>query len=207
MGQSTWGNQCLGIIATLAQNNPPVQKQFLELGAIKILSDLFLQLQRGRESTPSCLSTKTKIMQALSAIIRGYDLTESVFEELPQAPFLMREGLSTDPTVSNASLRMKTLFFFKAFLTSDNATNARATTFQDAITMIIAGDRGSEYYLSDNSNTDGVHQQLRELAIALLSQLLERRLVVTLLLQHKHHLAALGVHRIQSLRQEANKGD
>merc|ERR1712146_710465 len=147
-----------------------------ELGAIKILSDLFLQQPR---ETP--LSTKTKIMQALSAIIRGYDLTESVFEQLPQAPLLMQEGLSIDPTVSNASLRMKTLFFFKAFLTSDNATKSRATTFQDAIAMIIADDTGSEYYLnnSNNSNTNGdddsvVHQQLRELAIALLSQLLER---------------------------------
>ena len=31
---------CLGILATLAQNNPPVQKQLLELGALKTLSDL-----------------------------------------------------------------------------------------------------------------------------------------------------------------------
>merc|ERR1712224_287055 len=35
-------NTCLGILATLAQNNPPVQKELLELGAVKILSDIFL---------------------------------------------------------------------------------------------------------------------------------------------------------------------
>merc|ERR1712124_108378 len=93
-------NICLGIIATLAQNNPPVQKELLELGAIKILSDIFSLGEDGEvPATPP--STKTKIMQALSAIVRCYDLAEGVFEELPQAPLLMVQGLRSD----NASLR------------------------------------------------------------------------------------------------------
>ena len=191
-------NQCLGIIATLAQNNPPVQKELLELGAVKILSDLFLL-----ETSKTPLSTKTKIMQALSAIVRCYDLTEAVFEQLPQAPLLMVQGLSSDPAISNASLRTKTLFFLRAFLTSDNSTKARAKTFQHAIAMLA--DTDSKYL---NSNPDDeipgypdiVALQLRESAIALLSQLLGRRLAVTLLLQRKQHLASLGVQRIKALR-------
>jgi len=187
-------NMCLGILATLAQNNPPVQKELLELGAIKTLSEIFLL-----DDTP--LSTKTKIMQALSAMVRCYDFTEAVFEELPQAPLLMVQGLSSDPSVANASLRAKTLFFLRAFLASDNGTPARANKFQHAIAMIADTD---SQYLNSSSNSgngdDFVAIQLRESAIALLQQLLERRLAVTLLLQRKQHLASLGIQRIQELR-------
>jgi len=190
-------NICLGILATLAQNNPPVQKELLELGSIKILSDLFLL---NVSATP--LSTKTKIMQAISAIVRCYDLTESVFEQLPQAPDLMVQGLSSDPNVASDSLRAKTLFFLRAFLASDNSTPARAKKFQHAILMIA--DTNSQY-LNDGTDGDGdpdvVAIQLRESAIALLQQLLQRRLAVNLLFQRKNLLAAQGVKRIQQLRE------
>jgi len=194
-------NNCLGILATLAQNNPPVQKELLELGAIKILSELFLL-----PSSLTPISTKTKIMQALSAIVRCYDLTEAVFEKLPQAPLLMVQGLSSDPSVSNASLRAKTLFFLRAFLASDNGTPARADIFNHSIAMIADTD---SLYLNNSSSgeaPDVVAIQLRESAIALLQQLLERRLAVTLLLQRKQHLASLGVQRILELRTAA-KGE
>ncbi len=185
-------NICLGILATLAQNNPPVQKELLELGAIKILSDQFLL-----ETTPS--STKTKIMQSLSAIVRCYDLTEAVFERLPQAPLLILEGLRSD---SSASLKTKTLFFLRAFLGSDHGTKARAKNFQHAIAAIA--DTDSEY-LNGTNYDDYMAIQIRESAISLLSQLLERKLAVTLLLQRKQHLASRGVQRIQVLR--ALKGE
>ena len=192
-------NMCLGILSTLAQNNPPVQKELVELGAIKILSDIFL-LDATTTTTP--LSTKTKIMQALSAIVRCYDLTETVFEHLPQTPLMMVQGLSSDPAVSNSSLRTKTLFFMRAFLTSDNSTVARANKFRHAIAIIA--DTDSLYLnVNDKASSDGsdyIAIQLRESTISILQQLLERRLAVTLLLQRKQHLASLGVQRIQQLR-------
>jgi len=194
-------NMCLGILSTLAQNNPPVQKELLELGAIKTLSDIFLL-----DASVTPLSTKTRIMQALSAIVRCYDLTEAVFEQLPQAPVMMVQGLSSDPAVANASLRTKTLFFLRAFLTSDNSSPARTNKFKHAIAMIADTD---SQYLNNEANGDEVPDfaavQLRESAIALLQQLLERRLAVALLLQRKQHLASLGVKRIQQLR--AAKGE
>merc|ERR1712241_934614 len=183
---------CLGILATLAQNNPPVQKDLMELGAVKILSDIFLL-----ETSLTPLSTKTRTMQALSAMVRCYDLTEAVFEALPQAPVLMVQGLSTDPSVSNASLRSKTSFFLRAFLTSDTATKKRAHNFRHAIAMIADTD---SLYLNDDGSGDGVAIQLRESALSTIQQLLERRLAVTLLLQRKQHLVSLGIRRIQQLR-------
>mmetsp|Transcript_16394 Transcript_16394/g.35675 ORF Transcript_16394/g.35675 Transcript_16394/m.35675 type:complete len:401 (-) Transcript_16394:2688-3890(-) len=203
-------NMCLGILSTLAQNNPPVQKELVELGAIKILSDIFLLDASVTATTAAAattmatpLSTKIKIMQALSAIVRCYDLTETIFEHLPQAPLMMVQGLSSDPAVSNSSLRTKTLFFMRAFLTSDNSTPARANKFRHSIAMIADTD---SLYLNVNvhdkvdGGSDYIAIQLRESTISILQQLLERRLAVTLLLQRKQHLASLGVQRIQQLR-------
>ena len=183
-------NICLGILSTLAQNNPPVQKELLEIGALKTLSDMFLL-----DSATTSLSTKTKIMQSVSAIVRNCDLTEAVFEQLPQAPVLMVQGLSSDPEVSNVSLRTKTLFFLRAYLTSDNATPERAKTFSYAIALVA-----DPQYLNDNGEDDGAAITLRESSIALLQQLLERRMAVTLLLQRKNILASLGVERIKNMR-------
>ena len=183
-------NICLGILSTLAQNNPPVQKELLEIGALKTLSDMFLL-----DSSTTSLSTKTKIMQSVSAIVRNCDLTEAVFEQLPQAPVLMVQGLSSDPEVSNVSLRTKTLFFLRAYLTSDNATPERAKTFSYAIALVA-----DPQYLNDNGEDDGAAITLRESSIALLQQLLERRMAVTLLLQRKNILASLGVERIKNMR-------
>jgi len=182
-------NMCLGILSTLAQNNSPVQKELLEIGALKTLSDMFLL-----DSTTTSLSTKTKIMQAISAIVRNCDLTEAVFEQLPQAPVLMVQGLSSDPVVLDSSLRGKTLFFLRAFLTSDNATPDRANKFSHAIAMVA-----DPLYLNDDGD-GGTTIPLRESSIALLTQLLERRMAVELILQRKNLLASLGVERIKKMR-------
>ncbi|KAG7344331.1 hypothetical protein IV203_022339 [Nitzschia inconspicua] len=179
-------NQCLGIMATLAQNNPPVQKELLELSAIKALSELFLQ-----EDEDICpMSTKVAIIQAISAIVRNYDVTENVFEHLPQTPLLMVKGLDPDPVVTNEKLRTKTLFFLNAFLTSDTSSSARVNKFADAVNMIA-----DPQYLDDGSN-----YQLREYSIGMLQQLLERKMGIKILLQRKELLVSLGVQRISAMR-------
>jgi len=184
-------NMCLGILSTLAQNNSPVQKELLEIGALKTLSDMFLL-----DSTTSTtsISTKTKIMQAISAIVRNCDLTEAVFEQLPQAPVLMVQGLSSELVVLDSSLRVKTLFFLRAFLTSDNGTPDRANKFSHAIAMVA-----DPRYLNDDGD-GGATIPLRESSIALLTQLLERKMAVKLILQRKNLLASLGVERIKKMR-------
>ena len=191
-------NMCLAILSTLAQNNPPVQKELLELGAIKTLSDLFLQKDDSNDATPIgddgstgiSMTTKSRIVQAMSAIVRNYDVTETVFEHLPQAPLLLVEGLNSNPIVTNESLRMKTLFFLRAFLTSDTSTTGRVNIFADAVNMVA-----DPQYLDD-----GESQQLRESSISLLNQLLERNLGNSILLARKDLLASLGVQRISYLR-------
>jgi hsp70-interacting protein len=181
-------SKCLGILSTLAQNNPPVQERLLEIGAIKALGDLFLQ-QNGDQGKCSMM-IKIAIVQATSAMVRGYDVTEAVFEQLSQAPLLLVTGLDPDPLVTNEKLRVKTLFFLNAFLTSDTSSASRCHKFVDPINMVA-----DPQYLGGNSSA-----QLRELSIGILQQLLERRLAVNILLQRKDILASLGVQRISQMR-------
>jgi hsp70-interacting protein len=180
-------NKCLGILSTLAQNNPPVQEGLLELGAIKTLSDLFLQ--QNEEGTCS-MTTKIAIVQAISAIVRGCEVTETVFEHLPQAPLLLVKGLDPRSLISNDTLRIKTVFFLNAFLTSDTSSEARCHKFVDAINMVA-----DAQCLGDERNT-----RLRELSICMLQQLLERGMAVNILLQRKELLASLGAVRLSLLR-------
>lgn len=171
----------LGILSTVGQNNPPVQQQLLEMGAIKDLSDLFF------EDTTSN-ATKAKIMQSMSSIVRNHELCENVFEKLPQAPELFLSGLN--PTSASHSLRSKTLFFLRALVTSDLATFARIYTFEKPILLI-----------ADSCLEDSDLPDLREMAIALLEKLLEdRKGGARIILQRKNKLAALGVKRIAFLR-------
>mmetsp|Transcript_88335 Transcript_88335/g.245902 ORF Transcript_88335/g.245902 Transcript_88335/m.245902 type:complete len:342 (+) Transcript_88335:91-1116(+) len=177
----------LGILSTLSQNNPPVQQQLLEMGAIKTLSDLFF------EDTTSN-ATKAKIMQSISSMVRNHELSENVFVSLPQAPELLVAGL--DPASASLSLRSKTLFFLRALVTSDLAKSSQIQTFQNAV-LLVADDS----YLGE-----AVAPELREMAIAQLENLLvDRKGGASIILQRKDKLAALGVQRIASLR--ALKGE
>lgn len=174
---------CLGILSTLGQNNPPVQQQLLEMGAIKTLSDLFFD-------TKTTNATKTKIMQTLSSLVRNHELAENVFEQLPQSPNLFLEGLN--PTTSSSSLRTKSIFFLRALVTSDLATSARLQTFVPSILLVV------DTCLEDDTNTS---LELREMAIALVEKLLmDKKGGVKILLHRRDEFVRIGVKRISSLR-------
>ncbi len=173
---------CLGILSTLGQNNPPVQEQLLELGAIKTLSDLFFEPKTSN-------ATRTKIMQSMSSMVRNHELAENVFTELPQSPDLFLLGL--DPTTASQALRSRTLFFLRALVTSDLTTFIRLRTFETPILLVV------DTYLVESNDLE-----LREMAIALLEKLMmDKKGGVRILLQRKNELACLGVQRIASLRQ------
>ena len=171
---------CMGILSTLCQNNPPVQKELLELGAIKTLSEIFFL-----DDTSQSLKART--MQAISSIVRNHELAETVFCNLEQSSELIMNGLDAKASLQ---LKTKTLFFFRALVTSDSATSTCAQVFGNAIAYI------ADNYLADNSNSP----EIRELSIALLVQLLEMQRGINTILERKDSLAALGVQRISHLR-------
>jgi hsp70-interacting protein len=181
---------CFGILATVCQNNPPVQNDLLELGALKTYSDLFFLKEEDEDTTTTTASMplKARIMQATSSCVRNHEVAELVFSHLEQAPALMAAGL--DPQCSpSPSLQSRTLFFLRALVTSDTATPSRVHTFAGPIVCVI------DHYLQESVTPD-----FRETALALLVQLLEQKNSVNAILLRKDALAALGVQRISALQ-------
>jgi hsp70-interacting protein len=180
---------CFGILATVSQNNPPVQKELLELGALKTYFDLFFGNDQEENATTS-MPLKARIMQATSSCVRNHEVAETVFSHLEHAPALMAAGL--DPKFQPfSSLQTRTLFFLRALVTSDTATPSRVHAFAGPIVCVI------DHYLQESSTTS---PDLRETALALLVQLLEQKNSVHALLLRKDSLASLGVQRISALR-------
>jgi hsp70-interacting protein len=168
---------CLGIIATMCQNNPPVQLQLLELGSIKILSDLFFL-------DPSD-KNKARILQAMSANVRNHELAEEVFSRLEQAPQIFEQGLQ-----GQLLLQKRTLFFLRALTTSDTADQARVRRFSPSLA------RAADHFLPDE-----VDVELRERTLELLNVILEQKKSVNFLLgERKNCIVALGVRRVSALR-------
>lgn len=168
---------CLGVLATLCQNNPPVQLQLLELGSIKILSDLFFVDQP---------KAKAKIVQAMSANVRNHEVAEQIFCQTEQATEIFAQGLMATET---PQLQQKTLFFLRALVTADSADRSRVRQFQSSIGYI------ADTFLQE---TNGF--EVRELSLQLLNSILEQKKSVNAILAHKNAVAALGVQRVSVMR-------
>lgn len=178
----------LGILATMASNNPPVQKELLELGAIRTLSEVYFAEEEDSEPSDSNGKKRARIMQALSAIIRSHDLAEAVFCQTEQAVSLLENGLGIDKDVPTI-VRQRSLFLLRALVTSDSADRERVLRFTRSLGYAL------DTFLAANQD-----DQLREMAVALLQQLLDQKKSVNVVLQRKNALVALGVQRIAALR-------
>lgn len=191
MPQSTRA-MCLGIISTLCQHNPPVQKELLELGALRSLSELlFLEDSKAAETDKNG-KLRSKIIQAISANVRSHDLAESVFSELEQATSLVETGLGiTASSPFPSSLRQRTLFFLRALVTSDSSSRTRVRKFEHSIAWT------AKHLLDDSIEHS---PEIREIALAMVEQILEQKKSVDCILSHKDAIAALGVKRISFLR-------
>lgn len=171
-------NGCLGIISTLCQNNHPVQLEFLEKGALRVLSELCFTNEGNGDF-------KAKLIQSMSAIVRNHELAEDVMEKVEQGPQLMLDALQVHQP---ESLRKRAIFFLRAFTTSDTSTRARVRKFSSCVGYI------ADFYLTIDS------AEIRELGLDLLNQILTQKLSVNTILDRKDTLAGLGVQQIGALR-------
>jgi hsp70-interacting protein len=191
--------QCLGVLATVAQNNPPVQKELLDAGALKTLSDLyFCEDQNPTEDVDGAL--RARILQAISAMVRGYDVAEQVFGELEQATSIVEAGLgfvggtSPSPVAVPVDVRKRALFFLRALVTSDSSNRRLVERFAVPISAVAN-------YVAIRRDADDTSVELLEMGLSLLVQILEQKHSVDAVLQLKEALASAGVERISVLRQ------
>jgi hsp70-interacting protein len=181
---------CLGILSTMIQNNPPIQKEFLEIGAIRTLSEVYFQEEEEATTKDVDGKIRVRLIQALSASVRSHDLAEGVFCQTEQAVSLLASGLGVgrDDTTPLA-LRRRSLFLLRALVTSDSSDRARMHRFAGCLVFVF------DTFLTANQD-----DQLREMTLSLLQQVLEQKKCVNMVLHRKNSLVSLGVERVAALR-------
>jgi hsp70-interacting protein len=192
-------SMCLGVLCTLCQHNPPLQTELLELGSLKVLSDLFfssLEGADGHHQPPKDSNYQARIMQAISANVRSHEMAETVFCQLEQAPQLLLDGVAKDaPT----SLRKRALFFLRALVTSDTSSTERVRLFDSSIVTVI------DSVLLDadtaTTTTTTVDGELLEMSLALIIQLLAQGKGIDGILTRRDALATASMARIAALRE------
>jgi bacterioferritin-associated ferredoxin len=149
------------------------------MGAIKTLSEVF------QETPQENNAFRAKVIQAMSATVRSHELAEAVFCGVDQSRHLIWEGLHGAEV-----LQKRTLFLLRALITSDAATRERVRLFAHSVAYVA-----DHFALA----TECSHE-LREIALALLEQILEQKKSVNTVLDRKDALVAQGVQRVAALR-------
>lgn len=231
-----------GILATLSTNNPPVQMQLLEMGSIRILTNAYFSCDSMTTPTTTTATTiniesnndnrkarsrlQSRILQAMSAIVRSHATAEQVFCETAQATPLLQHclGVRVEQTEDAANgtsdetthqqqqqpappleLQQRGLFFLRALVISDTSTPERIQRFGPCITTVM-----DRFVLGDSQhdNHDELFVQLREMTLAMIQQLLEASSsndspfssCPPVLWTRKDALGARGVQRVTALR-------
>jgi hsp70-interacting protein len=148
--------ECGAIVATMAQHNPPVQKELLEVGALKTMSDLYF----ANDQHPQF---QARLIQAISATVRQNTLAEAVFCKLDQALPLFESALRKG---GNEAVQKRSIFFLSALLTSDQSDEERVLHFAPILLMIETD------YLDVSCS-----REIREMSLFMLEQIMQQRLL------------------------------
>eukprot|EP00970_Alexandrium_tamarense_P011240 scaffold2420_cov208-Alexandrium_tamarense.AAC.7 len=206
----------LSVMATMCQNNPPVQLNLLEVGHIPHFIQLFFDYTPTEENGyVGDDSIREKVVQALSASIRGHSMAEHVFCKNEQGRLMLQigigmtqeEGKTEQQPKPSAQLRRRCMFLLRALLTADDTTNERWEQYKNVIAYICTHETNPAW--EDDA-------EIREISIAMLTQLLKQKpsptedggtadeisVASTTIAQHKNDIAAIGIKRIKEIQIE-----
>ena len=187
----------LGTMATMSQNNPPVQLKLLELGHLPQLIQLFFDYSPGNDlgNEPDD-SMREKCVQAISASIRGHAMGEICFCKNELGLLMLKIGIgmqSKNSSKPGAQLRKRCMFLLRALLTADDVSDERHELFRDVISFICT------HEVDDRFEDDS---EIREISLATLTQLLRHPIAKKgsdIVLAHKIQLGSVGVPRVQAI--------
>lgn len=156
---------CMGILSTMAQNNPPVQDRLLrDLDGLSVLGKLFFEesakvsLYSSSDSADTITSVidkngklRARIIQAISCAIRGHEGGEETFCDNVEFRNILDLGLgalsinlanASPPTAAAAVeipmiLQKRCLFLLRALVTSDTSSRDRVRAFSAALRRVI----------------------------------------------------------------------
>jgi hsp70-interacting protein len=194
----TMRKSALSVLATMCQNNPPVQLNLLEVGHMPQLIQLFFDYTATTDNgNVGDDSIREKVVQTLSASIRGHSMAEHIFCQNEQGKLMLRLGLGMeDSSKPSAQLRKRSLFLLRALLTADEATSDRIVQYKSLISFVCTHEINSE------CEEDA---EIREMGLRLLIQLLDvnannSACAAEMIAPYKNSIAAVGVKRIQEIR-------
>ena len=215
---------CLGILATMAQNNPPVQETLLvSENGLSVLGKLFFEESANMNTNTNTNANisrnndilnaddkgkiRAKILQAISCAIRGHVIGEETFCQNPHLRSILDLGLGAVAIVPSQSdedvrfttpppiaLQKKSLFLLRALLTSDTSTRQRVRAFSTALKKVL------ENVIANNQTRNTFDADIVEMSLTLLVSILRQKHSVNLILDDKNALVARGVSRISELR-------
>lgn len=200
----------LSVMATMCQNNPPVQLNLLEEGHMPQLIQLFLDYTPTADNgNVGDDSIREKVVQALSASIRGHNMAEHIFCKNEQGKLMLRLGLGIEAAIDksqampSAQLRKRSLFLLRAVLTADETTSEQITQYKSLISFVCTHAVNNEW------EEDA---EIREMGIQMLTRLLSQDIssdavsaASTIISEHKNNISSIGVKRVQEIR-EMNEG-
>jgi hsp70-interacting protein len=172
---------CLGIIATMCQNNPPVQLELLNLGSLRILTQLYDEEDH--------TELRSKVIQAMSANVRNHAVAEEVFCQLEEGRRVLGAALRMGSAEASVALEKRALFLLRALVTSDTSSQERVQWFNPCIA-----------YICDNFLSEERNFELREMSLAFLEQILAQKHSVNTVLDRKDALVSLGIQRVSAIR-------
>jgi len=176
--------QCLRILATLAQNNPPVQQAMLDYGALEKLCNLYAQIMEDDESG----TFRTLLIQALSCMVRSHVVGEEIFCRVGRE-LIIHQAIGLTNVDSPRNVRRKMLFLVRALLTSDYSSRQRVQDFSAVIRHTIVS------FLDQEEDWE-----LREETLGLLLQILQQKHCVDEVWKERDIILNWLVPRINTLR-------
>jgi len=174
--------ECLKVLSTLAQNNPPVQQKLLESKGLDSLVGLYMT--QSNENDPQG-SFRTLILQALSCTVRGHAVGEESFCQSRVCRHVIELSLNPE---SPLKVQRKGVFGLRALITSDLSSTQRVRDFSGCLNRCVE--------LVEHQDVE-----VREASLGLLLQVLQQRNSVDGVMSHAEQLAVVGVQRIQEVRQ------
>lgn len=196
----------LSVLATMCQNNPPVQLNLLEVGHMPQLIQLFMDYTPTAENdNTGDDSIREKVVQALSASIRGHSMAEHIFCKNEQGKLMLRLGLGVEAAMNpsqekkpSSQLRKRCLFLLRAVLTADEATSERIAIYKSLVSFVCT-------HAINNAWEDDA--DIREMGLKMLTRLLSEfipseasaaaKMIIT---ERKNDITSIGVKRIQEIR-------
>jgi len=184
-------SNCLAVLGTLCQNNPTVQYAMLELGALRILVDLYFA-EFNDTNKDEQQQLPSRIVQTMSCTVRSHAMAEQIYCDNEAGIMVIETGLglrrSNNKKLPPPSTQLckRSLFFLQALITSDHADQNRIEKFNPCVA-----------YLIQQQEQDW---EIREMMLSMILRIISQNKCVEAVSDHKKSLVGMAVNRISAIR-------